>query len=118
VNNARAPAIPETIAQMSMARRIQIRVSQIINKGKEWEKREASEWLDLWRHRRVLNQSQSSRFKELMFLWEKRCLGETGIVITTCNNSYTLDPDTLTASVVIIDECSQAIEPAALLPIT
>jgi hypothetical protein len=118
MNNARAPGIPETMAQMSMARRMQIQVSQIISKGEEWEKREASKLLDLWRHRKVLNQSQLSRLKELMFLWEKWCLGETDIDITTCDNSYTLDPDTFTASVVIIDECSQAIEPAALLPIT
>jgi hypothetical protein len=129
MNNGRAPGIPETMVEMSMARRMQVRVRQSINSKSEGldkraaektaaEKRAAREWLDLWRRRKVLNQSELGRFKELTFLWENQILGETDIVITTCDNSYTLDPDAFPASVVIIDECSQAIEPAALLPIT
>jgi hypothetical protein len=117
MNNARAPGIPDSMAKISMARKMQDRIRQIISKGEEWEKTVAIEWLDLWRHRKVLKETQLSRFKELTYLWEKRCLRETDIVVTTCDNSYTLDPDAFTASIVIVDECSQAIEPAALLPI-
>jgi hypothetical protein len=75
MNNSRVPGVPETIVQMSMARRMQVRVRQIINKGEEWEKRAAQEWLDLWRRCRVLNKSQLDRYKELTYLWEKQCLG-------------------------------------------
>ena len=34
-----------------------------------------------------------------------------------CDNTYTLNPDHFTASVTIVDECSQTIEPAAMLPV-
>jgi regulator of nonsense transcripts 1 len=119
MNNARVWGIPESMAEISMARRIQERVKQAVREGTDWEKAVAGEWLDLWKRRRVrvLKETEMSRFKELTFLWEKRCLNEAEIIVTTCDNAYTLDPEAFGASVVILDECSQATEPAALLPV-
>ena len=45
------------------------------------------------------------------------CQKETNIAITTYDNSYTLNPNYLIASIIITDESSQTIEPATLLPI-
>ena len=44
-------------------------------------------------------------------------MNEAEIIITTCDNAYTLDPEAFSVNVIILDECSQAIEPAALLPV-
>jgi hypothetical protein len=34
-----------------------------------------------------------------------------------CDNTYTLDPEAFPANIIVLDKCSQAIEPAALLPV-
>lgn len=117
MNNARAWGIPESMAEMSMARRIQERVRSAIREGTDWEKPIAEEWLDLWKRRRVLKETESRRFKDLTFAWEKRCLNEAEIIITTCDNAYTLDAEAFGAKVVILDECSQGTEAAVLLPV-
>jgi hypothetical protein len=64
-----------------------------------------------------MNDSETSRFKELTFLWEKHCLIETEIIVTICDNVYILDSENFGTIVIILDECSQATEPAALLPV-
>lgn len=117
MNNARVTGIPEAMVEISMARTIQERALWAVRHGTELEKTVGGEWLDLWKRRIVLKEAESSRFRELTFLWEKRCLREAEIVITTCDNAYTLDPEAFPANIIILDECSQAIEPAALLPV-
>jgi hypothetical protein len=117
MNNAQAWGIPESMAEISMAKRIQERVRRAVREGTDLEKTVAGEWLDLWKRRQVLKETESSRFKELMFLWGKWCLNKAEIIITTCDNTYTLDPEPFGVNVIILDECSQTIEPAALLPV-
>jgi hypothetical protein len=92
-------------------------VRRAVCEGTDLEKTVAREWLDLWKCRQILKETESSRFKELTFLWEKRCLNKAEIIIMTCDNAYTLDPEAFGVNVIILNECSQAIRPAALLPV-
>jgi hypothetical protein len=117
MNNVRVWGIPKAMVEISMARRMQERIRWAVREGTDWEKTVAGEWLGLWKCHQVLKEGESSRFRELTFLWEKRCLKEAEIVITTCNNAYTLNLEAFPANVIVLDECSQAIEPSALLPV-
>ena len=55
--------------------------------------------------------------RQLTSKFARECLRQAHIVITTCDNAWTLDPDDFPAKILVLDECSQAIEPAALLPV-
>jgi hypothetical protein len=107
------------MAEISMAKKMEARVKMWASRRREdcSETEEARQWLDLWNRREVLDETGLKRLKELMWIWEKRCLREVNIIVTTCDNAYTLDPEAFPANIIILDECSQAIEPAALLPV-
>ena len=62
------------MAEISMVKRIQEQVRRAVREGTDLEKIVAGEWLDLWKRPQVLKETESSRFKELTFLWEKQCL--------------------------------------------
>ena len=64
MNNARAWGILESMAEISMAKRIQERVRRAVREGTDLEKTVAGEWLNLWKRRQVLKETESSRFKE------------------------------------------------------
>ena len=87
------------------------------NTGSSIEQKEALEWINLWKNRDNLHQNEANRLRQLTCNWEMICQKEAHIAITTYDNTYTLNPDHFTASVIIVDECSQTIEPAAMLPV-
>lgn len=117
--NATKPrGVSNAMSAISMAGTLHRRIRSAANgQGSIAEQNEAREWLMLWEHRKKLEEADSKRLHQLTSTWEMICQKETDIAITTCDNSYTLNPDYFTAGVIIADESSQTIEPATLLPI-
>jgi hypothetical protein len=80
--------------------------------GSAAEEKDAKE---LWEYRKNFREDDLKRLHQLTSTWEMICQKQTKIAISTCDNSYTLNPEFFTANFIIADECSQTIEPASLL---
>ena len=74
------------------------------------------EWLQLYGWLESLDKPDFERFKVLTIEYERHCLSIIDTVITTYDNSWTLSPERFRPNIIILDESSQAIEAAALLP--
>ena len=110
--------VSDTMCAISMAGTLHRRIRSATNgQGSAAEEKDTREWLRLWEYRKNLREDDLKRLHQLTSTWEMICQKETNIAISTCDNSYTLNPEFFTANVIIADECSQTIEPASLLPI-
>ena len=111
MTTGRAVGIPESMASISMASHIRAYAQSLA------DTHDGDEWLRLCRRLGSLSRNDYERFKYLTAEYERHCLGQMDIVVTTCDNSWTLRPEQFQPNIIILDECSQAIEAAALLPV-
>lgn len=111
MTTGRAVGVPESMASISMASHIRAHAMSLA------ERHHGDEWLRLCQRLGSLNQQDFERFKTLTAEYERYCLDRMHIVVTTCDNSWTLSPERFQPDIIILDECSQATEAAALLPV-
>jgi regulator of nonsense transcripts 1 len=111
MTTGRAVGIPESMASISVASHIRAYAQSLA------DTHGGDEWLRLCRRLGSLSQNDYERFKYLTTEYERHCLGQMDIVVTTCDNSWTLRPKQFQLNIIILDKCSQAIEAAALLPV-
>jgi hypothetical protein len=118
-NILRPSGVPDAMSTISLVATVHrhIRSTAKDNIGSSIEQKEALEWINLWKNRDNLHQNEANRLRQLTCNWEMICQKEAHIAITTCDNTYTLNPDHFTASIIIVDECSQTIKPAMMLPV-
>jgi hypothetical protein len=107
----RAMGVPESMARISIAAHIRAYAQSLA------DKHYSDEWLRLCRWLESLDKPNFERFKVLTAEYERYCLSMMDIVITTCDNSWTLSPKRFWPNIIILDESSQAIKAAALLPV-
>ena len=107
----RAMGVPESMARISMAAHIRAYAQSLA------DKHYSDEWLRLCGRLESLDKPDFERFKVLTAEYEGHCLRMMDIVVTTCDNSWTLSPERFRPNIIILDESSQAIEAAALLPV-
>lgn len=107
----RAAGISETMANISMASHIRAYAQSLADKHGGYE------WLRLSERLGSLDKQDFERFKVLTAEYERCCLSMMHIVVSTCDNSWTLRPELFQPNIIILDECSQAVEASALLPV-
>ena len=111
LTTGRAAGITESMARMSMASHIRAYAQSLADKYYD------DEWLRLCKQIGSLSQKEFERFKVLTAEYERHCLSMMHIVVSTCDNSTTLNTEYFRPNIIILDESSQAIEAAALLPV-